>query len=156
MVRNPVACAISNWRMMAEVRGEEIPFGECFEGPWSFSVYHRSCYFRQVSAFRELYSDDQILVVPLELMRKDPDEWIDKVYSHIGVETIETVFPKANASDRKAGRPPAPRITMPERERFIELVAPDTRRMLDYIGQPESLWTMGPNAQAWEPKPLRA
>lgn len=154
MVRNPIACAISNWRMTADIMGESVPFGDCFDNSWSYSVYHRVCYFRQISPFREHYPDDQILVVPLELMRQDSDTWMNKIYNHIGVDPIETVFPKANASDRKESRPPAPEISLAERQKFYELVWPDTRKMLAYIGQPESLWTMGPNASAWEPKPL--
>lgn len=153
LVRNPISCAISNWRMVSELLGEKIPFGECYDGPWSFSVYHRSCFFRQISAYRKLYSDDQILCVPLELIRKDPNEWMNRIYAHIGVDRVETFFPKANASDRKATRPAAPDITLAERNEFIKLVGPDAKQLLDYIGQPHSLWAMGPQAPVWGPMP---
>lgn len=152
MVRNPIASAISNWRMMAEISGEEIPFGEALKNSWAVAVYHRTCFFRQITPYRELLSDEQILAVPLEAMKTDPDTWIAKIHTHIGISQFRTTFPKANASHRKPDRPGAPVITRQERMEFLALVTDDARAMLDYMAMPASLWNLAVNSREWEPE----
>ncbi|MCQ0090555.1 sulfotransferase [Roseovarius sp. M141] len=151
MVRNPIACAISNWRMAAELRGETIPFGQALEGDWAMGVYHRACFFRQISAYRQVFSDDQILAIPLEAMRADPDTWMAKAHAHIGVRPHQTTFPRANASSRKPNRPGAPDVSRAERQKFLSMIRQDALSMLDYMDMPASLWSLSPNARDWTP-----
>lgn len=153
MVRNPIACAISNWRMTAELLGYELPFGEALEHEdWALSVYHRACFFRQITPYRAAFGDDPILAVPLEGMRRESDAWILRIQDHIGVSGQTTRFLKANASRRKPNRPAAPEIPRAERMKFLNMVGDDARAMLAFMGQPETLWALGPGSGAWEPE----
>lgn len=152
MIRNPIACAISNWRMAAEITGKEIPFLDAFRNDWAWSVYHRCCFFRQITPFRQLFSDAQILVIPLEAIRSTPDEWTAKIHDHIGISPIQARFPKSNASNRKPNRPKAPDIDRAARKEFLDKVQDDALQMLDYIGMPASLWNLSVNSPDWEPE----
>lgn len=153
MVRNPVECAISNWRMTAEVTGEDeqLTFEEALdpESPWAYSVLHRSLFYKQLNDFREFFDDEQILVVPLELARIHRDQWVPRFQQHLGLEEQPLTFLRSNASDRKPNRPKTPEIPRAVREKFLDLVAEDTQALLAHIGQPATLWTMGPKAKAW-------
>jgi hypothetical protein len=157
LVRNPIACAISNWRMIAEVTGEEVSFGAALEDPaWSAAVLHRVMFFRQLGEYRRLFPDEQILVVPLERLQDDGGASLDAIQRHIGVEPRATAFPRANASDRKLDRPGFPEITPAERRAFLEEVTPDARALLAHLGLPAATWRLGADAPAWRPKAAAA
>ena len=179
MVRNPVVCAISNWRMTAHVLGKEIPFGEALtHEDWALACYHRVSFHRQLSMFREVYDDSQILVIPLEGMLSDPTQWIKKLCHHIevstspfeeaqrvtgvrslisfvkkqvGIEPKLMRFPMAGVSNLKPDRPAPPRISAPERQKFLDMVGGDALMMLKYLGLDPSFWSMDLDSKAWEP-----
>jgi Sulfotransferase domain len=151
MVRNPIECAISNWRMKAELSDENLSFRRALEnGSWTFPVLHRSMFFKQLNFYRQYFSDEQILVAPLELIRTDPDAWIARIQKHLGLSDGHTThFLKANASDRKPNRPTTPDIPFADRKHFLSMVAPDARALLDHLGHPQSLWNLSPSSPAW-------
>lgn len=152
IVRNPIECAISNWRMIAEIRDEQQPFGEALDSDWASSVLYRAMFFKQVQFFRDCFPDEQILVVPLERIRLAVPEWMGRIQRHIGLpeEDIRDLpFFWANASARKPNRPPTPDIPMEDRERFLEMVRPDAEQLLDLIGETSSLWTLTVTSPAW-------
>jgi hypothetical protein len=151
MVRNPIDCAISNWRMTAEMTGRHRSFGAALADPrWSVTVLRRTLFFRQVSEYRRVFPDAQILVVPLEAMRHDPQRWLAAVQRHIGVEERYLgTFPKSNASSRKSGRPGIPVIPTVDRQRFLDLVTEDARAMLAYLDLPDDFWKLSTRYSGW-------
>lgn len=152
LVRNPIACAISNWRMAADVSGTAPGFAEALNGDWAVQLRHRSQFYRQISQYRAHFPDHQILVAPLEAIRAAPAAWIDRIERHIGLPPSGAVaFPKANASFRKSTRPAAPEVPERTRQAFCAMVDDDARRILDYAGQPRDLWSIGVGASAWAP-----
>ena len=157
LVRNPIACAISNWRMIAEVTGEEVPFGVALTDPaWSAAVLHRAMFYRQLGEYRRLFPDKQILVVPLERLQEDDGASLAAIQRHIGVEPCATAFPMTNASDRKLDRPGFPEIVPAERRAFLDEVMPDARALLAHLGLPADTWRLGTDAPAWRPKAAAA
>jgi hypothetical protein len=154
LVRNPIDCAISNWRMTAETLGKALPFGDALADPaWSTSVLHRVMFFRQLGEYRRLFPEEQILVAPLEALRHDGGATLAAIQRHIGVGVRDIRFPKGNASDRKPGRPGFPEITPPERRAFLDLVAPDAAALLAHLGLAADTWRLGVHAPNWEPRP---
>jgi hypothetical protein len=151
LVRNPIDCAISNWRMIAESTGRTIPFGESLAA-WATPVLHRVMFFRQLGEYRRVFPDEQILVMPLEALQSDSEQSLAAIQRHIGVAPRPIRFPRANASERKPGRPGFPPIAPAERRAFLELVAPDARALLGHLGLPADTWRLGPKVPNWEPR----
>ena len=154
LVRNPIDCAISNWRMLAETTTQQLPFGAALTDPaWATSVLHRVMFFRQFGEYRQVFPEAQILVVPLETLQQDRGKSLATIQQHIGVTVLDIPFPKANASDRKPGRPGFPQISPAERRAFLDLVAPDAQALLAHLGLPADTWQLGMNAARWRPRP---
>ncbi|MBX9450408.1 MAG: sulfotransferase family protein [Neoaquamicrobium sediminum] len=148
LVRNPIDCAISNWRMSADVSGVPVPFAEALD-TWRLAVVERALFWRQLSYFREFYPDEQIKVASLEKLRSSPEE-LDSIFSFLGTDSADAVFPRANASDWKPGRPGKPDVDHATREHFIDLVADDAKALLSYAALPQELWTLTPGYKGWE------
>ncbi len=152
LVRNPIACALSNWRMAAEIAGDRPDFGRALRGEWACQLRDRSLFFAQISRYRAVFSDDQILVVPLECLRRSPGRWLERIEHHIGLSfSGADRFPRANASFRKRNRPLAPNVSNADRIAFSDLVADDAKRILDYAGVSVDLWSIEPSSAAWTP-----
>lgn len=152
MVRNPIECAISNWRMTAEIEKQEIPFRETLSNSWQAMILNRSMFHQQIQHYRNALADEQILVVPLELARVHSEDWMTKVQRHIGIpeEALQSLtFTRANRSDMKPNRPATPEISLEDRQHYLDLVREDSLQFLDYIGQPETLWDLSTSSKAW-------
>lgn len=152
MVRNPIECAISNWRMTAEIEKQEIPFRETLSNSWQSMILNRTMYYQQFSLYRDVLPEAQILIVPLELARANSEDWMTKVQRHIGIpedQLQKLVFTRANRSDMKPHRPATPAISPEDRQHYIDLVRADSLRLLDHIGQPETLWDLSITSEAW-------
>lgn len=149
MVRNPIACAISNWRMAAEIEGREVPFQEAYEGPWAWWILHRSMFYRQVAVYRQFFDASQMLVVPLELIQADPKPWLTRIQAHLGLPDMLEVFPRSNASNNKPNRPDVPLTTIETRRDFITRIADDTKALLESIGAPPDLWDLSETSKDW-------
>lgn len=146
IVRNPIDCAISNWRMIAEIQGREISFEDALE-EWSAPVLERALFWRQVSYFREFFPGNRIKVVALEVLRSQA-EAIQEVFEFLGLERRDITFPKANASARKPNRPGKPDTSLSVRRRFISEVSDDARQVLQYANLP-SIWSLGTGYKGW-------
>lgn len=152
MVRNPIECAISNWRMTAETKNEICSFRESLSNDWKSGVFYRALFFRQLQFYRSHFPDAQILVVPLEVVRKDGRDLLARIQRHIGIpeeRVYDIPFPRANASEHKVNRPPTPDIPLRDRQYFIDLIRADATALLRHIDQPPSLWRLTTDAPAW-------
>ena len=181
MVRDPITCAISNWRLMAEVQDSPLSFGAALTHPdWAMAVYDRVCFHRQIGHYRAVFAEDQILAIPLERMLAEPGIWIDRLCRHIDVDPApflvpeqpvigprslilnlyhrlrprapQANFPHVSPSDEKPARPAPPHITVADRQMFLDMVADDARAMLDYLKEPADLWDLSVTSPAWDPK----
>lgn len=149
IVRNPIDCAISNWRMTAEIKKPVLNFPEALDNhEWKLLVLERCQFFHQLQYFRKHFSDDQIRVYALEDIRSHPER-LDDIQAFLGLERMELSFPRANASDRKPDRPKIPDIARSTRNRFISAVADDARKILEFAGLPGNFWTLSPNYKGW-------
>ena len=152
LVRNPISCALSNWRMAAELSGSKPDFISAVRGRWACQLLHRCLFFKQISSYRRRFGDDQILVVPLEALRREPSVWLARIETHVGlVPSGANAFPRANASFRKQNRPKAPEVPETDRQDFCGLVRQDATEILGYAGLPEDFWSVGVKSSAWTP-----
>ena len=150
LVRNPIDCAISNWRMIAEISEKQLTFREALDEPaWAVSVLHRVMFYRQISIYRKFFNDDQILVMTLESIRKNSEETLARICEFLEIENGKLVFPKANVSDRKPNRPGIPHIDTESRVEFISRVAEDSKKMLDYCRLDPSFWKITAAYKGW-------
>lgn len=150
LVRNPIDCAISNWRMLAEFGEKQLTFREALDEPsWAVSVLHRVMFYRQISIYRKFFNDDQILVMTLESIKRNAEEMLTRIYEFLEIEKGKLVFPKANASNRKLDRPGIPLIDTESRMEFINRVSDDSRKMLDYCGLEPSFWKITAAYKGW-------
>lgn len=147
LVRNPIDCALSNWRMSAQ-NDAAPPFAECI-GKHT-AVYHRSLFWKQISYYRTYFPDDQILVMPLEVLAKAPDE-AQRVTDFLGIEPSKHAFPHGNKSSAKINRPGKPDVDKAARKRFLRHIKPDAESILEYAGFP-GLWDLSPSYQGWGAK----
>lgn len=146
LVRNPIDCALSNWRMSAQ-NGAAPPFAECLGD--HTAVYHRTLFWKQISFYREHFPDERILVLPLERIIADPETNGRRITDFLGIEPAQHPYPHKNKSADKPDRPDKPVVDMPTRERFLSLVRPDAEQILDYAGYP-GLWEMTPDYPGWD------
>ena len=150
LVRNPIDCAISNWRMLAEHSEKPLTFREALdESSWAVSVLHRVMFFRQISIYRKFFDDAQILILTLELMKRHSEEMLTRTYEFLNIEKGKLVFPKANASHRKPSRPNIPHIDTESRLEFINRVTEDSKRMLNYCGLEPTFWNISAGYKGW-------
>ena len=146
-VRNPIDCALSNWRMQAQGTGEEIEFGEAMEA-WRTAIVLRAEFFRQISYYREFYADDQIRVLPLENVEQDGPR---DIAQWLGMKGAPAQYPWASSSDKRPDRPGIPYVEPEARQAFIDTVRDDTQAFLDWAGLPSSLWDLSPDYEGWNP-----
>jgi len=153
MIRNPIECAISNWRMTAELSDDTFSFRDTLnpDTAWATPVLHRSMFFKQISEYRVVFPDEQILVAPLELLRREPDILLPRIQSHLRLDPAHPLvqFPHVNTSDSKPDRPATPDIPDDARAHFLELITEDAHAMLDYLDQPHDLWDLTMTSPAW-------
>ena len=151
LVRNPIDCAISNWRMIAEIKEQQLTFSEALDDPaWATAVLHRVMFYRQISIYRKFFKDDQILIVTLESIKKNPRESLVRIYEFLEIEDGKLDFIKRNASHRKPNRPGIPIIDTETRVDFISRVADDSKKMLDYCGLDPSFWEITTRYKGWK------
>lgn len=146
LVRNPIDCALSNWRMAAELNSAPS-FADCIGS--HTTVYHRSLFWKQISHYRARYPDDRILVLPLEQLIADPEPNGRRITDFLGLDPAPHEYPHKNKSADKPDRPDKPVVDRESRERFLELVRPDAERILEYAGYP-GLWEMTPTYSGWD------
>jgi hypothetical protein len=154
MIRNPIACAISNWRMASESAGINPPFGTAFTGDWNGVLLQRAMFYKQLGFYLRYFPPENILVVPLELVKCQSLVWLQRIQLHIGIqedEILELRFDKANASSRKPNRPEPPIIPKETRKMFLDLILDDALAMLDWIAIPRTTWNLNIDSPEWTP-----
>ena len=82
IVRDPLERIESQWRHLL-VRGHDVSFEEFSCLP---DVIDISCYWRQISAYRTHFPDEQILVLFLEEFAKDREAVLKRCFAFLGVE----------------------------------------------------------------------
>src|SRR5262249_24539009 len=82
IVRNPLERIESHWRHLLG-RGHNISFEELLSHP---DVLDTSRYWRQISAYREHFPDEQILVLFFEDFVEDPSAILKRCFEFLGVD----------------------------------------------------------------------
>jgi Sulfotransferase domain len=91
IVRNPIERIESHWRHELS-RGRNIPFEEVLRKP---DVIDTSCYWRQISAYRKHFSDEQILVLFVEDFVKAPEAVLKECLEFLNVDSaLHGIDPK--------------------------------------------------------------
>ncbi|MCA1748175.1 MAG: sulfotransferase [Parasphingopyxis sp.] len=149
IVRNPIDCVLSNWRMKAQKFGP-IGFRESLD-EWAKGLLHRSLFWKQISLYRHCFADRQILVLQLERLVTDQAGQIERLCRFLGIDPSGSPkFLHINASGAKPDRPGIPLTTLEDRRYFIDLVADDALQMLDYIGAPLDSWDLSSEYCGWD------
>jgi hypothetical protein len=85
MVRDPIARLESDWKMrVREGRADWNDINASIDR--NPAVVELGKYWRNISAYRELFSEDQLLILFLEDLSRDADEIYRRIYRHIGVD----------------------------------------------------------------------
>ena len=147
LIRNPIDCAISNWRMAAEASGSAMPFIQALS-QWR-SVLDRALFFGQLTNFRKHFSDSQIKVLPLVERGNDPSVLTD-AQSFLGLDIITMPVPRASRSEKLKNRPGKPVVSLEDRRKFIDMVSEDAAKILHYAGLPQDFWTLTADYKGWE------
>jgi hypothetical protein len=147
LIRNPIDCAISNWRMAAENRGMEIPFLQALT-EWRV-VLDRALFFGQITNFRAHFPDAQIKSVAFVERGNDPT-MLTEVQSFLGLEIVNMPVPKASRSDSRRNRPKKPIVSHSDRKTFIEMVAEDANKIVEYAGLPKDFWALTVDYKGWD------
>lgn len=86
ILRNPIARAISQYGNA--VKGGEIPESMTFEEYYQTeaSVLAQGCYAEQLERYFKYFKASQMLILIHEDAKKDPKEFIQKVYTFLGVD----------------------------------------------------------------------
>jgi hypothetical protein len=82
IVRNPLERIESHWRHLLG-RGERVSFEDLLSRP---DVVDTSRYWRQISAYREHFEDEQILVLFFEDFVQDPGAVLERCFEFLGVD----------------------------------------------------------------------
>lgn len=86
ILRNPVDRAISQYRN--SIKGghiaEDLSFASFMDS--EKSVIEQGLYFRQLQQYLALFPKEQILILIYEDIKKDPQEFISRIYRHLGVD----------------------------------------------------------------------
>jgi hypothetical protein len=104
ILRNPVTRAVSQYKnaiKAGEITKDETFDSYCARTP---SVIEQGYYFKQLSAYYEHFSREQVLVLIYEDSKKDPEAFIKKIYSFLGV--ADTFVPAMLHSEINIARVP--------------------------------------------------
>lgn len=149
IVRDPIAAAISNWRMAVFANRKHIDFNDAVRNlP---AVGQRVRYWSQISQYRTYFSDENICVVAVEDITRnqktmsDVFRWLNVRHEGAGIPRFVT----ANTSAIKIGRPPKPSIPIANRIEFLKTMRDEAENILTYAGLPHSTWLLETGSQAW-------
>ena len=91
IVRHPLERIESHWRHFL-LRSHTVTFDDLVRTSDAIDV---SCYWRQISAYRDHFSDDRILVVFFDDLIKDPGEVFERCFRFLGVDpSLTSVDPE--------------------------------------------------------------
>ncbi len=152
LIRNPIDCAISNWRMAAELQGQAIPFMQSLHD-WGAVVLNRALFYSQISKYRDFFPDNQIRVVPLVERSKDR-KLLAELQEFLGVEHKPIKVPKVSQSDNHTDRPGKPPVSEQDRRAFIDLVFEDAAAILRYADLATDFWDLSPGYRGWGGTPV--
>jgi hypothetical protein len=153
LVRHPMERIVSYWRHNKGKNPNVTPeFNESFDDATLKRYYvESSMYWMQISRYRELFDDSQILLLTFEDMIGDPEKLLRTVLQFLEVSDSEKImgkllkggkFVEANSSGT-GGRDYVEKPTWnPEvYEKIREIIAPDAKAFLAHIGKPADYWS---------------
>jgi len=149
VVRDPVAAAISNWRMATAKSKEGLSFAEAVRA-WP-SVGQRMKFWSQISLYRKYFPDSQIRVIVVEEITRNPAR-MREIFKWLGVRSEGRDIPRfatANKSSARINRPPRPSIPTEDRQWFLAQMKDEARAILDYAGVRRSVWKLTTRSKAW-------
>lgn len=85
MVRNPISRIESDWRMRMHERRVPCSINEAVTKQENLIKIGK--YWKNLNVYRDLFPDEQILIVFLEDFSKDPYHEIERCFKHIGVSS---------------------------------------------------------------------
>jgi hypothetical protein len=151
VTRHPLERIESHWRHRMGKYAKTPPFEKLMDSrKESRLIVGGSLYFARIAPYRTLFGDDRIHVVTLEDLISDPRTSVKKILRFLEVRRNDKVLDKllpdgriphrneAGANGRKFV--PKPEWTPELRARVLEVVAPDARAFLEYIGKPADFW----------------
>lgn len=150
IVRDPVAAAISNWRMATQTTAvTDHSFVEAFRTlP---AVGDRMRYWSQISLYRKHFPDEQIRVVVAEDLTRNK-KTLTNLFQWLGVRHEGPDIPKfakANRTVTRTKRPPKPYIPVPDRIEVLSALRGEAEKILAYAGLPAKTWSLSKEAFAW-------
>jgi hypothetical protein len=110
MIRSPVRRMISHWAQATAAGHEHRPLAEAVV--WGSAYYFSSCYGLQLSRWARAYPSEALLVVRSEDLAAQPEPTLDRVLTHLGLESgwrPTNVNQRLNVLDDKLRAPVAVR-----------------------------------------------
>lgn len=86
LLRDPVKRVLSHYLHNVAYGREERRLGEAVGDPSTSNYVRASCYFYQLSAFREYFPDEQLLVLSMEEMVATPQRTVRQALEFLGVD----------------------------------------------------------------------
>ncbi len=100
MVRNPLKRLESDWKMRKHEGWSEGSINESVRKQDSLITH--GMYWHNLSVYRKLFSDEQIMIIFLEDFAQNPEHELKRCFQHIGVDpsiTLENIDIPRNKSD---------------------------------------------------------
>lgn len=156
MVRHPVRRLESDWKMRTLERRLSLPISQALDR--NASLVTLGFYHARLSAYRAAFSDEQILVVFLEDLQRDPEHELARVFRHIGVDTDfipEGLHRPHNTAEERARSVVAERIVrrVPAAQRMARRLPSGLRRI---VKQGLSWSVPEEPTVKWEPRVLQS
>lgn len=102
MVRHPLERIESNWKHYLRWGDSQLGFNAALEAHPEW--VDTSCYWRQISAYREHFADSQIMVLFLEELRRDPEAVMRRCYEFLGLDGAPPISADTSPVNESAGR----------------------------------------------------
>lgn len=149
IVRHPLDRIISQWRHIRGRRENFVDFNRFMSKRHAAKLLIGcSSYYARINAYRNYFSDDQILCLTFEDLISEPAGELSRLLRFLGASVQPQLLlnrgslPKVNEAGEK-GRTlvKAPHWPTRLRSKVIHQLKPDTEAFLDYIGKPVNYWT---------------
>lgn len=150
LTRNPIECAISNWRMK-NTGAIKYSFEESVDEVKG-NIVRRRCFFNQcLSAYSEHFDDRQILTFPIEELTINFEKTRDVLLNFLGLSKYDEVqkILQKNRTIYRNNRPSKPNVGLDCKRAFANAVREDATAYLESLGLPEDYWDISVGSPAW-------